>query len=140
MVPPPGVPAEFAFVIDGTIVHIRGALAGDFHLTAESTEISAKFPIPGVQIELWGSPSDSRHDHERLGAGLEGRCEAEHGCKVEPSPVPFLSMPTSCGEPLTLGASISGWLGGEASGLRRLLISKGTRLLPKGGELRPVGV
>ena len=114
MVPPPGAPAEFAFDVQGNIVHIRGGLAGSFHLTAASEEITAKFPIPGVHVELWGDPSDPRHDHERQGEGMEARCAALDGCSVAPAAVPFLTMPTSCGEPLTLGAGITGWLGGEA--------------------------
>jgi hypothetical protein len=116
MVPPPGIPAEFAFDVQGTIVHARGGLAGNFHLTASSEELTAKFAIPGIQVELWGNPSDPRHDYQRWGEGLEGRCAATHGCEVEPSPVPFLTMPTSCGESLTLGANMTGWLGGEAHG------------------------
>jgi hypothetical protein len=114
MVPPPGEPAEFAFVINGTIVHIRGGLGGNFRLTAGSEELTAKFfPVTGVKVDLWGIPSDHRHDSQRRGAGMEVRCENLGGCSTESSTVPFLTMPTSCTEPVTLGASATGWLGGQ---------------------------
>jgi hypothetical protein len=116
MVPPPGVPAEFAFVLQSTIVHIQGGLGSNFHLTAGSSELLAKFPIPGVKVDLWGVPSDHRHDRQRGGAGVEFRCGGEEVCEIEPSPVPFLTMPTSCSESLTLGASAVGWLGSSTVG------------------------
>jgi len=118
MVPPPGVPAEFAFDVQGTILHIRGGLAGNFHLTAGSEEITAKFAIPGIKVDLWGIPSDSRHDRQRGGEGIENRCKEEGGCKIETSPVPFLTMPTSCTEAVALGATASGWLGSETADSR----------------------
>jgi hypothetical protein len=119
MVPPPGVPAEFAFDISGIILHIRGGLAGNFHLTAGSEEITAKFPIPGIKVDLWGIPSDPRHDPQRGGEGIEHRCgEGGAPCSIEPSPVPFLTMPTSCTEAVTLGATASGWLGSATADSR----------------------
>ena len=127
---------EFAFAIDGTIVHIQGGLAGSFHLTAGSEEIPAKFPITGLQVELWGNPSDPRHDHERQGEGMEGRCEKLNGCSVPPATTPFLTMPTSCSEPMTLGASITGWLGGEASSSTNFTDLQGNPVTPTGcGQL-----
>jgi uncharacterized repeat protein (TIGR01451 family) len=102
MVPPPGVPAEFGFNLVGTVVHVMGGLDGDFHLTAKSADILAKLSIGGVTAELWGNPSDPRHDALRVGAGCQR-------CSIEPYEHPFLTLPTSCTEPLTLGASVASW-------------------------------
>ncbi len=112
MVPPPGVPGEVAFVLNGTVAHIQAGLGSNFHITAGSDELLAKFPIASFKIDLWGNPSDSRHDHQRGGAGIEGKCGENGGCSIKSSPVPFLTMPTSCTEPLALSATAAGWLGG----------------------------
>ena len=113
MVPPPGVPAELAFDVSGTIAHLHGGLSGNFHLGAGAGEINALFPIASYKIDLWGTPSDPRHDRLRGGEGIEKSCA--HGCAIKPSPAPFLTMPTSCTEQLALGATATGWLGSATS-------------------------
>jgi hypothetical protein len=102
MVPPPGVPAELGFEIEGTYVHVMGGLDGDFQLTANSRDILAKVPIAGVSAELWGDPSDPRHNLRRLGAGCIH-------CSVESVRSAFLTMPSACSDGLKLGASASSW-------------------------------
>jgi uncharacterized repeat protein (TIGR01451 family) len=116
MVPPPGAPAELAFTIAGTVAHIRGALAGNFHITAGADELITKFPLASFKIDLWGIPSDSRHDLQRGGEGIESQCGNGKPCSIEPSPAPFLTMPTSCTEPMELGTFATGWLGGATDG------------------------
>ena len=70
MVPPPGYPAEFAYNYGGyAVIHILGGVGGDFHLTAESTDLLTHFPIVAVDTFLWGVPSDPGHDPLRRGAG-----------------------------------------------------------------------
>lgn len=132
MVPPPGVPAEVAFVIVGTIVHIRGNLTSNFHISAGANELLSRFPIGSVKVDLWGIPSDPRHDLQRRGEGLEGRCKDEGGCSIQPSPVPFLTMPTSCGEPLALDAAATGWLGSQTASSRLFEDLEGNPVVPTG--------
>jgi uncharacterized repeat protein (TIGR01451 family) len=132
MVPPPGVPAEFAFVLNGTIIHIQGGLASNLHVTAGARELLAKFPVAGVKVDLWGIPSDPRHDAQRGGAGIEARCGEEGGCGIEPSPAPFLTMPTSCSEAMELGATATGWLGSQTSGSTLLEDLEGHPVVPTG--------
>ncbi len=133
MVPPPGVAAEVAFVIAGTIVHIRGNLTSNFHISAGADELLSKFPIATVSVDLWGIPSDPRHDRQRQGGGLEGRCEKEDkGCAIEPSSVPFLTMPTSCTEPMTLGGTAIGWLGSGTADSRLFEDLEGNPVVPTG--------
>ncbi|HET7591029.1 MAG TPA: hypothetical protein VFK14_12715 [Solirubrobacterales bacterium] len=111
--PPRGVAAEFGFNVLGTLIHIQGGLDGSFHLTGGSSEILAKYTVLGIQVELWGDPSDPAHDGYRRGHG----CLAS-SCPVPPAEaneVPFVTMPTSCGEPLTLGATAVSWQGTTAT-------------------------
>ncbi len=103
MVPPPGVPAELAFSLVGTLVHIEGGLNGDFHLTAHSRDILAKVAIGAVIAELWGDPSDPRHDAGRSGFGCK------EGCSVEPFRAAFLTMPSACSSSLEFGATADSW-------------------------------
>jgi len=117
MTPAPGMPAELAFELANAIVVVRGGLNGGFRLTAGSTELLSKYRITEAAFSLWGVPSDSRHDFQRVG-GLESRggepnpedC-LQNGCSIEPSPAPFLTMPSSCNEALSLGGAVSSWQG-----------------------------
>jgi hypothetical protein len=128
LVPEPGVPAEFGFGILNTNVRIRGGVDNSFHLTAQSREILSRFPIAGVKAELWGNPSDPRHDRSRRGQG----CEQGGGCSVEPASRPFLTMPTSCSVAPLLGAGASAWLGGTTSATTPLADAEGNPLEVKG--------
>ncbi len=114
MEPPHGVAAEFAFIVLGTVIHIQGGLDGSFRLTGGSSEILAKYPVFGLHVEFWGNPSDPHHDAQRRG---KGGCGAE-GCALTPAEanrVSLLTMPTSCHEPLALGASATSWEGATAA-------------------------
>jgi hypothetical protein len=131
MQPPPGVPAELGFNILGTVVHIQGGLDGKFHLTAASNDILAKYPVIGFEAVLWGNPADSRHDYQRHG---RGGCGAA-GCGLEPAEankVPFLTMPTACGDPLDLNATAASWNGSHGSTDSSFLGSEGNPLAMEG--------
>jgi hypothetical protein len=104
LVPPPGEPAEFGFVIAGVLVHVHGGLSGDFRLGASAIDVLAKLNVQAVQTELWGDPSDPAHAPSRIGFGcLQG------GCQVDASDTPFLTMPSACSGPLELAATAASW-------------------------------
>jgi len=128
MVPPAGHPAELAFNyrIGGVIIHILGGLNGDFHLTAESTELLTHFPIVGVDSFLWGIPSDPGHDPLRYGQGCK------EGCPVPASPAPFLTMPSSCIEPLAIEGTVESWLGGHETRIQPVTDADGEPIRPTG--------
>lgn len=108
MVPAPGHPAELAFSYDGVIAHILGGLGSDLHLTAESSDLLTHFPIVGVDAFLWGIPSDPAHDALRYGQD----CRSLLGCEMgATSPAPFLTMPSSCSEPMEVQGTALSWLG-----------------------------
>jgi hypothetical protein len=116
MVPPPGVPAEFAFTfnIAGTeiFVHLRGRLdsAGNYALTADASDLPQYGQAVGVDLDLWGNPSDPSHDSRR---GACARPISVHNgtgvpfgdCPVPPSTTPLLTMPSACSGPLAVSYS-----------------------------------
>ncbi|MBO0746700.1 MAG: hypothetical protein J2O47_00030, partial [Acidimicrobiaceae bacterium] len=110
MVPPPGVPAELAFpVLDGaTWVHLRGNVdaAGQYELTASADNVIQYGNVTGVDVELWGDPTDPSHDRVRghcTGAGIGNHCP------VPPTPIPFLTMPSACSPSSTLSYALNSW-------------------------------
>jgi hypothetical protein len=113
MVPPPGVAAELAFdaLGVGIYVHVRGEVnsAGEFELGADTSNILARElnAILGVQVQLWGTPSDPIND------AMRGDCPLATGpgCSrsVERTDVPFLTMPSSCRETLAATAQAASW-------------------------------
>ena len=113
MVPPAGVPAEFAFTIFGSTVFIdAGVRSGsDYGITTLARNIGYK-PIFNT-ITLWGVPGDPVHNRERCGislSALAGSTALECGYKfVGKSPRPLLTMPTSCEGPLKTTLTIDSW-------------------------------
>src|ERR1700722_1685038 len=113
MVPPAGVPAEFAFTIFGSTVLIdAGVRSGsDYGITTISRNIGYK-PIFNT-ITLWGVPGEPIHDRERCGVSLNGfgsSTAQECGYKfVGKSPRPLLTMPTSCEGPLKTTLTVDSW-------------------------------
>lgn len=112
MEPPPGVAAELGFNVLGTLVHIQGGLDGAFHLTGGGREILARYAVLGIRVELWGNPADSGHDETRHGKGCGEGCPLSSG---EANTAPLVTMPTSCGDALSLGATAVSWEGSVAS-------------------------
>jgi hypothetical protein len=110
MVPPPGVPAEFAFTAIGTTVFLdAGVRSGsDYGITTVSRNVSFK-PVFDT-ITLWGVPGESVHDPERCGEGPLNSAGVECGYKsAENSPLPLLTLPTSCEGPLTTSMTVESW-------------------------------
>jgi hypothetical protein len=116
LVPPPGSPAELGFeVLDGVYVHLIGSVSSDgtFTLAAKSKDILARAAIGGVRTTLWGVPSEEAHDRQR------GEClfqSAMAGCVVPRTGRAFVTLPSSCGGPLTTTVAAESWLGETAFG------------------------
>lgn len=126
MVPPPGVPAEFAFpyfdVAEPVIIQLRAD--GDYGVTAEVRNVSEAVPIAGSELTLWGVPAAPAHDRERFlpaaGAhngfpGIEKGGEPKSAGSGEPLPagtpeVPFLTNPTACGSVENATIMADSWL------------------------------
>ena len=115
MVPAPGSAGEFGFEFaEGIYVHLRGSVRsdGEYQLSATTSDIPAKVGVQRVDVTLWGSPSEHAHD------AIRGEClfdKKVSSCPVAaPNSTAFLSMPSSCGGPLTTVARADSW---EAPGL-----------------------
>jgi hypothetical protein len=122
LVPEPGVPAELGFALTGATVAIRGGLSGDFHLTAHSSELLSRYAIDGVNVQLWGVPSDSRHDLQRS-SNLPGE-QCYSGCSVTSDTAPFVTMPSACSTSLEFHSEATSWVG-SATGRTEILRTAG---------------
>jgi hypothetical protein len=96
VVPPPGSPSSLGFTLEGAVVLLNGSVrADDFGLSAGAADLLAKYGVAGLQLQLWGDPSDPSHD-------------AVRGGSVAPSNRPLMTLPSACG-PLAFGALTDSW-------------------------------
>ncbi len=124
MVPAPGVPAQFGFVVlvDPVIatasVRSQEANGGEgYGLDIHLENISQGLPLTGTSLSFWGNPSDPRHDAERgacLSASQGQGPMPAGGCPYVDAPKkPFMTLPTSCTGPQTTRLHVTSWQGGE---------------------------
>lgn len=119
MVAPPGVPAELGINLVGLglVLHIEGGVrtGSDYGLTGTVSGIGQEHLVFGSTLTLWGNPSAASHDPWRGECAFQKAHKdiEEKGfttCPVEPTSVPFLTMPTSCpGTSLESTASADSW-------------------------------
>jgi hypothetical protein len=122
MVPPPGEPAELGFDIAGVNVAINFTVqtGGNYAIVAHVDDIPQREVYASTLI-LWGVPEEESHNRWR---GIEGGCtleQIEHPdlstneidyCARQQKPIvtPFLTLPTSCGEPQPFAfRELNGW-------------------------------
>ncbi len=113
MVPPPGTPASFAFnAADLDIyVHLIGGVdaAGNYALTAEAKDLPQVGQVSGIDIDLWGDPSDPSHDHRRSHCASGYSAFNGISCPVAATQTPLLTMPSACSGPLSISLSHDSW-------------------------------
>ena len=116
--PPPGFPSQIGFNPYGVPVaftpHIR-ELGGEYGITLDLHNLLQKVDIYGLTLTVWGTPWAISH------SGQRGEClnEAEPSfpfakCAVEQSarshlPYAYLTLPASCGAPVSFGILASSW-------------------------------
>ena len=109
LVPPPGVASKLGFRFFGvTSVVLEGGVRGEGerNLYATVSNVSQAEPVTGSKLTLWGVPSYSVHDGER------GHCVGEGVlCPVSTAARPFITLPRSCGGPLSTLFAIDSWEG-----------------------------
>ncbi len=139
MVPPPGVPAQFAFAYDVGGFHVRTRFdarvhsGGDYGVTVVASGISQSFPLLDTPVTLWGVPADPSHDDQRCEGTRETGQEVVCIGAIRdrfgwPNPStaplkPYLTMPTACpGTPVRTSIEADSWeepgnfvSGGEAT-------------------------
>ncbi len=116
VVPPPGVPDEFAVSIGGFHANFdAGVRSGNGYGIVEHVTIPyvGIVGILGNILTLWGVPAEASHNPERKTENPPS-C-AEHGCPGDSIVTPFLTLPTSCTGPQTFSIrELSTWNGEEA--------------------------
>ncbi len=126
MVPPVGVPAEFAFeVINGVYIHILGRVRsnGDYGLSGDVRNITAKVGVLGTDLSFWGNPTDESHDFARKRCLVEEFTEENEAHEIVPVGCPpgerfdtaFVTLPSSCSEsPIDTLFHATNWIGEAA--------------------------
>jgi hypothetical protein len=111
MVPPPGIPAQFAFNLLSIEVFVNASVrsGGDYGITTSSHNIPQRDVVTN-SFTLWGVPSDRSHDAQR--------CEFKQreyvcGLSDNSAQAPFLTLPTSCEGPQTVGVAAGSWRDGD---------------------------
>jgi hypothetical protein len=122
-----GEPARFGFVIPvgNTPVLLDASLRSnpgegvvpgvseDYGINVDSSNITQTAGLVSARVTVWGTPGDPRHDNSRGWACLyEARGLSQHGVcggGEEEHPPAFLTMPTSCANPLQASVEVDSW-------------------------------
>jgi hypothetical protein len=104
LVPPAGVAGRIGFSLFGNTSFQDVSLRSDsdYGLTLTDRTIPNQ-PIGTFRETTWGVPAAEGHDSER---SEECMYNPGNSCPSDVPPVGFLSMPTSCGEPLQTAISV----------------------------------
>jgi hypothetical protein len=118
--PTPGEPARFGWVVEGVPVSLDTAVrsGSDYGVTVSSSNISQAVALLKAEVTLWGVPGAAQHAISRgwgcVAGGvwviISGSPELAEVCDTqEGSPQAFLTLPTSCGEPLQSSVEADSW-------------------------------
>jgi hypothetical protein len=116
LVPGRGEPARFGFYayIFPVVLDTSVRTGGDYGITVTTHNATEEPVLLAAQVTVWGDPGDPRHDDARgsdcLGIGRRpGACTSPE----DSVDAPFLTMPTTCGnplsEPLESSLSVDSW-------------------------------
>jgi hypothetical protein len=108
IVPPPGVPAEFAFSFNGIHGIIDFAVrpgSEQYGLVAHVYNVTERY-VAYNSFTVWGVPADPRHDAQRCEV-IEGGETC--GVRSTTSLTPFLTLPASCAGPLKFTVEANTW-------------------------------
>lgn len=109
LVPPAGVAAQFGVDAYTPLVlklEIRGT--SDYSLVVEMHNLSQALPLTAASMTLWGVPAEPSHNPFR-GTCLKSNGTSEGSCPSGVPMEPLLTMPTSCGGPLTTAIAVDSW-------------------------------
>jgi hypothetical protein len=117
LVPNRGEPARFGFEVEGVPAVIDTSIrtGRDYGVTATVSNLSEAAGIEYSSISLWGEPSSPLHDDARGWNCVEGGFKAEETGLAPCAPshqteaVPFLTLPSACGEALSTTVQAEPW-------------------------------
>jgi hypothetical protein len=117
--PPPGAPSQLGLNAYGSpiifVPTIRQA-EGEYGITLEAENVPQHFGISGLTLTLWGTPWSVRHNEQRGNCLREtepafgwAKCSVGRPANPEHKPSAYLTLPTTCEEPLRFTASARSW-------------------------------
>ncbi len=111
LIPPKGVPAQFGFTLEGihTFLDAGVRTGGDNGITEHVDNVEDGDPVGANSITLWGTPAEASHDDERCAGDGDPNCASNLGASSDAEPKPFLTLPTSCGEPPRWTIEANSW-------------------------------
>jgi len=80
---------------------------GDYGVTLAADNITEEASLLSLKLTLWGTPGSPSHDRQRGWECLEGLGTCTPSAQA--SPPPFLSLPSTCGQPLPAGVVGDSW-------------------------------
>jgi hypothetical protein len=116
LVPSSGEPAAFGFSVENSKVVLNTSVrtGEDYGVTVSVSNITQAIYFLGNRVTVWGVPGAASHDQSRgwtcLGKGEEQE-QLENPCTQPalPQPPAFLTLPTSCGGPLSTSVAAEPW-------------------------------
>jgi hypothetical protein len=108
LIAPAGVAAQFGVDAFTPIVMGLALNPSDYGMVVRLHDLSQAAPLVAISMALWGVPADPGHDGFR-GACLQSNGTSQGSCPSGAPLVPLLTMPTSCGEPLTTAVTADSW-------------------------------
>ncbi len=108
MVPENGHTNELGFIDIGVVVRLVNSVRTDSDYGIRSSTFNLPNllgDVLGAETQVWGTPPASVHDFQRFPVGGE----ETGGVPSSAAPVPFLTMPTSCGVPLVFHIYTDSW-------------------------------
>ena len=150
--PPGGVAAEFGFFADEiqpVLVDASVRTGEDYGVRVTSANVVEAVVIASAKVTVWGVPADASHDplrgkclgkdesfrsEEEAPGGVPHNEEESRGvCPVDIPVEPFLTNPTSCGEPREMKLSVDGWENPGDFATGENIVSKAVALPPLEG-------
>jgi hypothetical protein len=117
--PPPGAPSQLGLNAYGSpiifVPSIRQA-EGEYGIMLETKDVPQHFGISGITLTIWGTPWSVLHNEQR-GNCLNAveptfgwaKCSVGRPANAEHKPGAYLTLPTSCEEPLSFSAIARSW-------------------------------
>lgn len=108
LAPSQGVAASLGFSVDqnNSFQDASVRSGGDFGIRISDITVPTSLEIQSISETIWGVPPDESHDAKRV-CREAGNPNPVEGCSSDSAPIPFLTLPTSCGDPLKTTVTVT---------------------------------